>query len=187
MFKRILAACVLVWSLSAVAIAGPIDLGMNDDSAEINFKLVLSEDTLGSSELIIKGVHDTKDEDASIIAVGLDVFGELLEGLDLGIGARVYGADVENYEAVCLTLGGLVKYVPPYLYGFGFYYSAYYSPEVFSWVDAEHFLDMDAGVSYQLVPRAAVYVGYNKTRVDYEVVGRVTIDEGVRGGISISF
>jgi hypothetical protein len=187
MFKRTLAACVFAWSLNAVAIAGTIDLGMNEDSAELSFRQVISEDTMGSSELVIKGVYDSKNENASIIAVGLDVFGELLEGLDLGIGARIYGADVEDYEAAFLALGGMIKFVPPALYGVGFYGNAYYSPKVFSWADADNMLDIDAGVSYQLVPRAAVFVGYNKTKIDFEIGGWVTVDEGVRGGISISF
>ncbi len=187
MLKRILVACVYFCSLSTVVNAGTIDLGLNDDSAEMTFRQILSEDTLGSSELVIKGVHNTEDNDASIIGIGLDVFGELLEGLDLGIGARVYGADFEDFEAVALTLGGLIKYAPPFLNGFGFYYSAYYAPEIFSWADAEHYFDIDAGVSYQLVPRAGVFVGYNKTRIDFENYGRTTVDEEIRGGISISF
>lgn len=187
MFKRILAACVFVWSLSAVAIAGTIDLGLNEDSAEMSFRQVISEDTLGSSELVIKGVHDSKDEDVSIIAVGLDVFGELLEGMNLGIGARVFGVDVVNYEVASLALGGMLKYEPPALYGVGFYCSAYYSPKIFTWADGENLQDIDAGVSYQLVPRAAVFVGYNKTRIDFEIGGRTTVDEGIRGGISIDF
>lgn len=187
MFKRILAACILVWSLSAVATAGTIDLGLNEDSAEMAFRQVISEDTLGSSEFVIKGVHNSKGEDVSIIAVGLDVFGELIEGMNLGIGARVFGADVANYEMASLALGGMLKYEPPALYGVGFYCSAYYSPKIFTWADAENLQDIDAGVFYQLVPRAAVFVGYNKTRIDFEITGRATVDEEIRGGISISF
>lgn len=188
MFKRVLLLSQICLFVGSTALGSSIDLGMNDDSAEVDFRHTLSADALGASELNVKGVYNSEEvEDVKIVGVGLDVFGEWVNGLKLGIGAKAYGIDVDPNEALSIAFGGLVKFAPSYMRGFGIYGGAYYAPQVFSWADAEHMVDIDAGVSYQIIPRAGVFLGYNKTKVDFDIGGSTTIDEGVRGGLTLHF
>lgn len=185
---RSLLFAVLIWGWCGVAAAGSLDLGINDNSAEVDFRHTISADTLGGTEFDLKGLYSSKnDVETTIIAGGLAVYGKLTDGLELGVGIKGYGADAETVEVACIAFGGVLRYFPSYLYGFGFYGRLYYAPEVLSWADADHFVDLDLGLEYQLIPRARIFVGYNRARADFEVTGRATIDEGVRGGLSLHF
>jgi len=174
--------------MNSVANAGSLEIGANDYSAELEFGQILSDDSKGASEFNVKGMYNSSEE-TWIFATGLDVYGELIEGLKLGVGAKVFvvNAEEEDEEVAALSFGGFARYAPSFLGGFGFYGGAYYAPNIFTWIDGDHMLDIDVGVDFQFIPRARIFVGYNRTKVDFEDHGSSTEDEGVRGGLVLNF
>ncbi len=86
-----------------------------------------------------------------------------------------------------MAVGGQVNLAPPFWGGFGIYTRLFYSPKIFSFLDAERMLEWDARLGYAITPRVRVYAGYQHIRADFEDRGKRTIDEGVRVGFLAQF
>jgi len=185
-------AALLVLSGSALAAANSLELNFNDESAQARFGLILSQDAYGSALLDLRGLYnDEKDRNFWLVSGGFDFIGEpgTVPGLELGIAAdvKVGDSDVADSDFGAVGVGALARYYPPALGGFGVGARLLYSPEIFTFLEAERVTEFSTRVGYVITPRIGVHVEYQKVRVEFDRGGHVDIDDDVRVGFEARF
>jgi len=65
--------------------------------------------------------------------------------------------------------------------------SVFYCPKVFTALDGERMLETEVVASYEIVPRAKVFVSYTTIKAKIEDRGDRTLDDTLRGGLALSF
>ncbi len=108
-------------------------------------------------------------------------------GLDVGVGAKVFGGDVDSRGVIALTLNGLARYSPPPLPRLGILGDIYYAPDIVTFVDATSFFQGEVRVEYEVLPESYVYVGYRRLRIDLRGRAGATVDSRAHIGIQIHF
>lgn len=183
---RCLVLALVVFSFFGAAHAQTVDINANDDSAQIAFRALLGEEIFGYSEFNAMFIYTSDDKLGSL---GFDVLGELefVPELELGVGLRVYGAEVDDSDVASLGLGTMFRYTPGTLGGLTLMGTICYSPRVLSFMDADRLMESDIRLGYQLIPRATVYVGYRYIWVDIEDERKMTVDKGVHAGLTLTF
>ncbi len=192
MFRHFVIAVtvILVVSLSRCAYAQTVDLHVNDDTAEIQFRSVISEQVYGYMEFNARFLYSSeKHADNKLGSAGVDAYGELeaVPGLEMGVGTKLYGGRVDHEGVLGVGLGGLLRYAPPALNGFVFSGTLYYVPKVSSFLDLERLLESGLRLGYQIIPNAAVYVGYRNIQTHIKHDGRSRVAEGFYGGLEFRF
>ncbi|MBU0728889.1 MAG: YfaZ family protein [Proteobacteria bacterium] len=179
---------VSVLFCAATASAGEFDLSLNDYSVQAEVRQAVSEDEYGSSEVSGRVLYNSRD-DTRLASVGLDVFGKIgeIEGFVIGVGGKVYGANANDSDVLSFALGTLLRFAPRAFQGFGVRAGIYYSPNVLSGLDAERLVETWVAVDYEIIPRAKVFLSYNKIRVNIENKGNWNADESIRGGVALGF
>ena len=184
MLKRILLALLITTLSAGTACAAAIDLGFNDNSFQLEYEQPLRSDNYGTSLGSARFLYND-DEETVLGSVGFDFVGEPgnVPGLDLGVGAEIYGGETDdNQDFINLGITGRFAYAPPRLGGFGISGRLAYAPEIFSFLDAERLLEADLRLTYAVLPKVRVYLGYQNIRMDFEDTSTWTIDEAVRVG-----
>ena len=185
MFSRFF-LLLLVFTCSATfAAADSIDIGFNDESFQFIYEHALSGDeygtVLGSGRFLYND-----DEETTLGSLGLDFVGEPgnIAGLKLGAGAKLYLGDTDpSVDYINLAVGLRGSYILPQLQGLGISGGIYYAPEIFSFRDSEHLLDTDLRLTYAVLPKVKLYLGYQNIRLDVEGADDTwSIDEGLRIG-----
>ncbi len=189
----------LTLSILALVLAGPaaassLDLNFNDYSAQAEFASEIAADQYGRSQWRGRLLYNDK-RDTVLGSVGVDFLGSPgnIPGLELGIGAKVNGGKTASGRArqdlLTLAIGGQGIFAPPFWGGFGIAGSLFYSPQIFSLLDAERLLEWDVRLNYAVSPRIGVYAGYQRTRADFDrpTPAKRTIDEGLRLGFRAYF
>jgi hypothetical protein len=103
--------CLLV----APAGATSVDIGVNDFSVQLQLANPLYADDYGTVQFRGRLLYNNKEE-TRLASAGLMFVGEPgnVPGLDLGIGAQLYGGRTdEGQDLLALGLGGLLTYAPP--------------------------------------------------------------------------
>lgn len=192
--KHLLAivACLLVLSGSAWAAANSLELNFNDDSAQARLGVIINQDAYGSSLLDFRGVfNDDKNANAWMASGGFDFIGEPgnAPGLELGIvtDVKVGDSDGPDTDFGAVGVGGLVRYFPPALGGFGVGGRVVYSPKIFTFLEAERLLEFSTRVGYVITPKIGVHVEFQKVEVDFDRWGKHDLDEEVRVGFEARF
>ncbi|MBU0673070.1 MAG: hypothetical protein KJ950_00325 [Proteobacteria bacterium] len=168
--------------------AGTLGVGFNDYSVEVVLEQILSRDERGSSLTIIEGIYNDR-ENTKLFGAGLDVTGKVgnVPGLSIIAGIKGYyvSADVDDIAAG--SLGGGFLYIVPGLHGLSIESTLYYCPKVFTFMDGIRMQDFGVRIAYAVAPRATVFIGYSNIRATVEIHGNQSLDETVRGGITLSF
>ncbi len=184
MFKHVL--LVSIFSLLAtIAVAGSVDIGLSDQSFQVGYEQSISQDdygtVMGSGRILY---HD--DKNTKLGNFGLDFVGSPgnIAGLNLGVGSKFYlGSSKSSTDFANLAVGLRSSYIFPRLQGLGVSGHLYYAPEVFSFQDSEHLLESGVRLTYAILPKAKIYIGYQN--IDLGVEHRSsnqTIDNSVRIG-----
>jgi hypothetical protein len=194
--KRRLHVKKLVWILVLLLVPAvvraqtpSVDIGFNDNSAQLQFNYPLFEDDYGTS-LVNARVLYNSDEDTTLGSLGFDFTGEPgnVPGLNLGAGTQLYGGVTHSsQDFIVLGVGTRVGYAPPFLGGLGIDGKIFYGPKIFSFLDAERMLETGIRLSYAITPKVKVHLGYQNIRTDFEDHGTWTIDEGLRLGFEARF
>ncbi len=180
---------ILLLGLAGPALAASIDIGFNDFSAQGEFTHPLVRDDYGTSQINARLLYND-DEETTLGSVGFDFMGEPgnIPGLDLGLGAQLGGGQTdESQDFLTLGVGTRVGYAPPVWRGLGISGKLIYSPEIFSWLDAERMLETGVRVAYALTPKVRLHVGYQNIRSEFEQKDTWIIDEAVRVGFEARF
>ena len=181
---------VLLCASGAAAAAQQIDLSLNSDTALLRYTLPISYSTSGRTDADFGLLH-TESNDPLLMA-GITMLGEAgsqVPGLDGGVGFRAYGISMDNGADIgAVTLGGMLKYVPPALNRVGLVAALNYAPNVTVTGDANRLWDFTVRAEYEVLPMAAVYIGYRDVGVRMEINSRdITLDQGAHFGLRMSF
>lgn len=172
-----------------VAAADTLDLSFDDRSAQVGYRHTLLEDDFGHSVLGGRFLYNEKEETV-LGSLGFEFVGEPgnVAGLDLGVGARLYGGRTDHHQdLLAVAVGTGVDYFPPLLGGLGFTGEIFYAPKIFSFLDADRLLETSLRLGYAITPRVRVHLGYQNIRTDFEKTSNRTIDEAVRVGFTAKF
>lgn len=175
---------ILFFSVNAYAESISVDI--NEESAQVMFKSIFSEDNFGDTELNARFLYTPDDQ---LISLGADILGELggMSELEVGIGGKLYGANADDNDVLLIGFGGLFRYAPFKLDGPFFSGLLYYAPRVVSFFDAERLLETDLKICYEIVPRGTIYIGYRNVWIDIEEIDKVRIEEGIFVGLEYMF
>mgnify|MGYP001156644377 CR=1 FL=1 len=185
--------CLLAMSGSAWAAANSLELNFNDDSAQARLGMIINQDAYGTSLFDIRGLFNDEDElNGWMTSFGFDFIGEPgnVPGLELGIVAdvRVGESDRDDSDFGAVGIGGLARYFPPALGGFGFAGRIIYSPKIFSFLEAERMAEYSIRAGYVITPKIGVHVEYQNVEVEYDnILGDVDVDDEVRIGFEARF
>lgn len=127
-------------------------------------------------------------EDGSLIAGGVHAIDPSNQRPELigGIGGKAFLFYVPEEDTnVTIGLGGFLRYNPPQLNGVGAELSAYYSPPVLAFGSLEQFHDIQARLTYLVLPQARVFVGYSDTRALFD--REQTLDSTVTVGFRVRY
>ena len=184
MVFRILMTLVLCLSSTAV-FADSLDIGFSDESFQLVYEHPVSHDEYGTVLANGRFLYND-DEDTNLGSVGLDFVGKPgnISGLDLGAGAKFYlGSSDPDVDFLNLAIGLRGSYTLPQLQGLGFSGQLYYAPKVFSFRDSERLLESEVRLTYAVLPKVKLYLGYQNVRLDIEDSNeRTRVDDSVRIG-----
>lgn len=189
MFLRIL-LIMFFCLMTTIAAADSVDIGFNDESFQLGYEHSLTHDDYGTVVANGRFLYNG-DEETRLGSLGLDFIGNPgnVSGLGLGVGTKFYaGSTDSDTDFVNLAIGLRGSYILPQLQGLGVAGHLYYAPKVFSFQDSERLLESEVRLTYAVLPKAKLYVGYQNIRLDIESRNDSrTIDNSVRIGFVGSF
>jgi opacity protein-like surface antigen len=187
--KKILILMVLLSLVAVQAEASSLEIELNDNSVQAGFSMPLRSDDYGTSLLNARFLYNNH-KDTTLGSAGFDFMGTPgnVPGLDLGVGAQVYGGQAASSQSLLsVGVGGRVAFAPPMLQGAGISAKFFYAPHILSLLDVDRMLETGVRVSYAVTPKVKVYVGYQYIRADFDQGGSGGIDDSVRVGFNASF
>lgn len=184
-------AAILCVSSGVAVSAQSIDLSLSNDTALLRYSMPISYSGSGRTDADF-GLLYTEANDLMGMA-GITMSGEAgsqVPGLDGGVGFRAYGVSIDrnNADIGAVTIGGMLKYVPPGLNRVGLVGALNYAPNITTFGDAKSFWDFTARVEYEVLPAASVYLGYREVGARMEISDRdIKLDQGAHIGLKMSF
>ncbi|MCW8891878.1 MAG: YfaZ family protein [Deltaproteobacteria bacterium] len=176
--------------MATIAAAGSVDIGFNDESFQIGYEHPLTPDNYGTAVANGRFLYNG-DEETRLGSLGLDFIGNPgnVPGLGLGVGTKFYAGSTDpDTDFVNLAIGLRGSYILPQLRGFGVAGHLYYAPKVFSFQDSERLLESQVRLTYAVLPKAKLFVGYQNIRLDIDNRNDSrAIDNAVRIGFVGSF
>jgi hypothetical protein len=190
MFKHgLLIAIFSLFSVS-IATAGTVNIGLSDKSFQVGYEQAITQDEYGTVMGNGRFLYND-DNDAKMGSAGLDFVGVPgnVPGLSLGVGSKLYVGNVDSgTDFTNVAVGLRSSYILPQLQGLGVSGHCYYAPEIFSFQDSEHLVDAGVRLTYAILPKATIYIGYQKIDVGVEHrSSNQTVDSSVRIGFIGSF
>lgn len=179
----------LIMLLGAEAGARELDLSLSNDTALLRYATPISYSGYGRTDVDV-GFMYTESNDVMVLG-GIEMMGEAgshAPGLHFGVGVKGYGVSLDSGDDVgSITLGAKGWYVPPQLNRMGLVAQLYFGPDVTTFGDAERFWDFSARAEYEVLPEAALYVGYRNVRTRLINNRDVDLDKGWHVGLRMSF
>jgi len=181
------AALLCVFAVEAGA--RELDLSLSNDTALLRYATPISYSGTGRTDADF-GFMYTESNDVMVMG-GIEMMGEAgsyAPGMHMGVGIKGYGVALDNgYDVGSIALGAKGWYVPPEFNRLGLVGQFYFGPDVTTFGDAEKFWDFSARAEYEVLPEAAVYVGYRNVRARLKQGGNVDLDKGWHLGVRMSF
>ncbi len=187
--KSVVLALVFLSLFVSPVWAGSFSLDFNDYSTQIGFVQKLNTQTYGDTVAKVRYLYNNHSR-TNLAGVAVGVIGTPgnVDGLKLGIDVALNGGETEaDQEVLAFGLGFLADYAPPALRGFGLEGHLIYSPEIFTFLDSEDYIEWGVGASYQVLPTARVTLAFQNIHIDLKNRGGFDLDETVRFGISFDF
>lgn len=185
---RTVVILLLGLSVTGTAWAGTFTLDFNDESAQFGYVQLLNREAYGESLAGVRLLYND-DTDTLLGSVGFGVKGSPgnIPGLGTSILVSVNGSDTDSEQMLAVGVGLKVDYAPPALGGFGVTAGIHYAPDIFTFIDAENYLETVVGVRYTIMPNAALTLAYQNIRIDFDERDDVRVDDSVRFGIRFDF
>ena len=190
-FKRIVSAVVMLCLCAASAGAASVDLSLNDDSVQVQAFLPITQDAYGTTQVGIRGLYND-DHDTKLVSGEIDFIGKPgdIPGLTAGVGMIVWGGEAysrPSADIFSVGLGAKVGFAPPQLMGIGIDGKFFYGPKILSGGDSERVFESGLRLSYAIIPKARLFVEYQKIHVDFDGGGDGDIDDDLRIGFEAKF
>ena len=187
---RVATVALLVAANTAVT-AGELDISLSNDTAQVRYYAPMSHSKYGHTDFDLGALFTEADD--LMVSAGMMMSGEAgsrSPGVHLGVGFRGYGVSFDNTtndDLLALTLGGEVRFVPPSERRLGIAFYGNFSPDITTFGDAEQFSDFGGRVEYEVLPEAAIYVGFRHIKAELERGPSVTLDKGGHVGLRMKF
>ena len=169
--------------------AGALDISLSNETAYLVYLLDTGSLGYGGSDVGF-GFFYTEQGDYMLTA-NVMVVGTLGERRDLqfGVGAKGYGASVDDTDETVLAvgIGGQARYVFQTQTPFGLVLEAYAAPGITSFADTESALEANFRAEIEVLPSTRGYIGYRYLEFDLTDSGEVVVDDNVNLGIRIQF
>ncbi len=183
------AAALMLCVSSSIALAEEVDLSLSNDTVLAKYIMPISYSGYGRTDAEF-GVMYTESDDF-MMSAGLSMMGEVgshAPGLQGGVSIKGYGVSLDSGDDVgAVALGGSVWFVPPAMSRIGLVANLNFAPDITTFGDAKRFWDFNARGEYEVLPEAAVYLGYRKVRTRLERNVDVDLDKGWHIGLRMSF
>jgi hypothetical protein len=186
---RRLIGVVMGFCVMQGALAQDLDINLNSDAVQFQYGAPVKGTThFNKGELNASALFNSGGD--YVLGAGARVSGAAgtgSPGLEIGVGAKVFGGGVDSHGFVALTLNGLVRYSPPPLPRLGIRGDIYYAPDIVTFVDGSGYFQGEVRVEYEVLPESFVYVGYRRLHVDLKGRSSGTVDSRAHIGIQIHF
>lgn len=104
-----------------------------------------------------------------------------------GLGGKTYLFRPSGLDTTAaLGIGGFLRYQPARLNGFGAEMAAYYAPPVLSFDKLSQLVDLQARLSFQIIPQGSFFLGYSHFEADYDS-SKVELDSTFALGFRVSY
>ena len=186
-----LATSLILFLAISTASAQKIDINLSQESARLTHISLVGGSNFGRTEMNVGLLYN--EDDNAVLDVGLqviDAVGSKTPGLEIGVGPRFYYLrnDKFDVDAAVIALGGHMRYKLPSVQRLAIRGALYYAPSITSTMDSDNMYETEAGIAYELLPTADIYLTHRRIRVKFtKGVGTETIDSGVSVGIKIAF
>ena len=191
--KRIVALSGLLAAITAMPARAEIfdvNLGQNSVRAALSGPLAHIWSPLrGQYDTGVVIKPKTSDDLLQVHLGGLVTGDTGAMGVDLAAGLGIRGIYVgrDGDSGGAFALGGQFEARLPSFNRVGLTGYGYYAPDATSLGEVRGYYEYAAALDYQVVRDAAVYVGYRHIHYDIGNVGKVTADNGIRGGVRLNF
>ncbi|MFP5306282.1 MAG: YfaZ family outer membrane protein [Gammaproteobacteria bacterium] len=191
LFKGI-AALAALCGVFGTAHAEIFDLSIGDNSFRAALYGPLSRIAEGRQGQYDLGVvmRPKREDDLFVAHVGALVTGDAgAQQFDLAAGLGVRGVYIgrDHDSGGGLALGGQAEARFPGYERVGFSAYGYFAPEVLMLGEFDQYYEVGTAVDYQVLKDASVYVGYRNVNVELENGADITADNGLHGGLRLSF
>ncbi|NOU00460.1 MAG: hypothetical protein HOO95_02635 [Gallionella sp.] len=178
-----------IFTLSTTVFADALDVNLRDNSAQFQYSAAMGTATLGKTEMHAGYLYTGKVNNyfADFGIVVKDAVSPEVQGLIVGFGMKGILAKAAANKTSAIALGGLVRYAPPAAPRIGLVASAYWSPNILTFGDADRSIETGLRVEYEVIPQATAYLGYRKIRFGIKNAADETLDEGAHLGVRLSF
>lgn len=191
-FKTILTGIAALCLCAASAGAASIDMSLNDDSLQAQVFLPVTQDAYGTTQVGVRGLYND-DHETKLLSGEVDFLGKPgdIPGLTAGVGMILWGGEVgpgsDNADILSVGIGAKAGFAPPQLMGVGIDGKLFYGPKILTGGDSERIFESGLRVSYAFIPKARLFVEYQKIHVDFEGGFDGDIDDDVRIGFEAKF
>ena len=191
-FKALLIGAAALCLCAASVGATSLDLSLNDDSLQAQVFLPVTEDAYGTTLIGLRGLYNN-DHETKLLSGEVDFLGKPgdLPGLTAGVGMIVWGGEADSgphrEDILSVGIGAKVGFAPPQLMGIGIDGKFFYGPKILTGGDSERVYESGLRVSYAVIPKARVFVEYQKIHVDFNNRPDGDIDDDLRIGFEAKF
>lgn len=193
MFKRSIAAAVIVAACSAPAHAAGFDISLSDDTAHIVWLTDSGSLGYGGADVGFglfyrennRGNHDYLGT-ANLLVTSNPASGN---NFQFGIGAKGYAGDIHGIDedVAAIGIGGLVRYIIPSQTPMGIAIEGYAAPGITSFGDTERMREIMTRFELEVMPSTRGYIGYRFLEPRLEQAGDVELDDEIHVGIRVVF
>jgi hypothetical protein len=190
-FKTIVSGVIILCLCAASAGAASLDLSLNDDSVQTQVFLPITQDDYGTTQVGIRGLYND-EHNTKLLSGEIDFLGKPgdVPGLTAGVGLIVWGGEAGrggDFDLLSAGLGAKIGFAPPQLMGVGIDGKFFYGPKILTGSDADRVFESGLRLSYAFIPKARLFVEYQKIHVDVEGGGDGDIDDDLRIGFEARF
>jgi len=173
----------------SVGHAQTASISLSENSAQLNYSLLVGGQSYGRSEFGTGVYFDSNDK--YLVEAGLQVVdeaGSKAPGLTVGLGGKFYGAKVPDNDMLALGIGGHMRLAIPGAERFAIRGDAYYAPNIVSFMDAARFWEYAIRGEFEVLQQAAAFIEFRTFAAKLDQGGH-TVDIGRSGrlGLRIDF
>ncbi|RFA26183.1 hypothetical protein CAI21_17810 [Alkalilimnicola ehrlichii] len=185
--RRVLYVALAALGLAPSAYASSsIDLKLNDNMAEVTY--ATAADGLGFQDGDV-GVGLLFNDDSDIAAhASLQSFGRMDDYVSFAVGLKGYAIRVDepSENVASFAIGGGVGYTIPNT-PVTASLSGFIAPNILTFGDASRVREWSARVQAQLLPNAAVFVGWRELSLRLDEGGTYKLDDEFHVGLRLGF
>lgn len=184
--RRTLSAALLSVAVAPMAYADSIDLRLNDNMAEITYATSAANLGLQDGDVSVGFLFNTDND--LVGSVGFQTVGRVDNYLSFSIGLKGYGVRVDEPReglAAFAVSGGVGYTIPnsPVTVALG----GAVAPDILTFGDSSGIQEWSLRLQAQLLPNAAVYVGWRELRVQLDDAPTHRVDNDLHLGLKLGF